>query len=164
MLNWKRQQELYSSHVEVFEWVLLQRNIKISQLTKGHNWYLGIPTICWKILVPKSTKILSMRNPNTSLMSTSEYLCVESVLWITKYVREWLTTKFTIFKKKKKATVEDAEKPSLWFIIKYGRINCCKVIGFDAVDLRKNDDFKLSSSSFEFLRIHIWFTHFWHMQ
>jgi hypothetical protein len=53
---------------------------------------MGIPTVCWKILLPKATKMLSMRNPNISLMSTSEYFCVESESWITKYVREWLAT------------------------------------------------------------------------
>jgi hypothetical protein len=42
--------------------------------------------------------------------------------------------------------------------MRYGRVKCCKVIDFDAVDLRKNGDFKFSRSSFGFLRIHIWLT------
>jgi hypothetical protein len=51
-----------------------------------------------------------------SSMSTSEYLCMESESWITKYVREWLTTKYEYFLLPfllKKATVYDAEKSSL---------------------------------------------------
>jgi hypothetical protein len=55
---------------------------------------MGIQAVCWKIWLPKTTKMLSMRNSNISLMSTSEYLCVESESRITKYVREWLTTKY----------------------------------------------------------------------
>jgi hypothetical protein len=39
MLNWRLQQEVYFSHVEVFEWSLFHKIIKISQLTNGHNWY-----------------------------------------------------------------------------------------------------------------------------
>jgi hypothetical protein len=42
--------------------------------------------------------------------------------------------------------------------MRYGSIQCCKIIGFDAVNLREKiefGDFKLSRSSFEFLRIHI---------
>ena len=30
-------------------------------------------------------------------MSTSKYLCMESETWITKYVREWLTTRYEYF-------------------------------------------------------------------
>jgi hypothetical protein len=28
-----------SSSAEVFEWILLHKDMKINQLTKGHNWY-----------------------------------------------------------------------------------------------------------------------------
>jgi hypothetical protein len=77
--------------------------------------------------------MLSMKNPNISLMSTSEYLCVESESWITKYVCKWFTTIYEYF-----LFVYDAEKFSLLFIVRYGRIKCCKIIGFDAVNLRKN--------------------------
>jgi hypothetical protein len=35
----KMLQKVYSSHVEVFEWILLHKNITTSQLKKGHSWY-----------------------------------------------------------------------------------------------------------------------------
>jgi hypothetical protein len=83
-------QEVCSFHVEVFEWILLHKN---KSANKGAQFVpMGI-----KILLLKTTNMLSMRNRNISLMSTSEYLCVESESWKTKYVREWLTTKYEYF-------------------------------------------------------------------
>jgi hypothetical protein len=65
-------------------------------------------------LITKDYTKMSLRNPNISLMSTSEYLWVELESCITKYVREWFTTKyeyfFLPFLLKIKATVFDAEK------------------------------------------------------
>jgi hypothetical protein len=58
---------------------------------------MGIATICLKIWLPKITKMLSMRNPNISLMSALEYLCVQSESWNTKDVCECLTTKYEYF-------------------------------------------------------------------
>ena len=37
-----------------------------------------IPSDCWNVWLPKTTKILSMRNSSVALISTSEYLCVKS--------------------------------------------------------------------------------------
>ena len=37
---------------------------------------IGIPTICWKTLPTKTTKMLSTRN--SRILSSSEYLCLES--------------------------------------------------------------------------------------
>jgi hypothetical protein len=53
----------------------------------------------------KNVVNVSMRNPNI----TSDYLCVETESWITKYVREWLTTRYEYFllpfKKKKQLSM-----------------------------------------------------------
>ena len=39
---------------------------------------IGMPTVRWKIFPAKTTKILSTTNSSNLLMSSSEYLCLES--------------------------------------------------------------------------------------
>ena len=39
---------------------------------------IGMPTVCWKTFPAKTTKILSTRNSSTLMMSSSEYLLLES--------------------------------------------------------------------------------------
>ena len=47
---------------------------------------IGMPTVCWKNFPAKTTKILSTRNSSILMMSSSEYLFLESECSITKYV------------------------------------------------------------------------------
>jgi hypothetical protein len=44
---------------------------------------MGIPTDCWKTCSLTTTMISSMRNSNIFIISTSEYLCVESEWYLT---------------------------------------------------------------------------------
>ena len=46
---------------------------------------IGLPTICWKTFPAKTTKMLSTRNSSILMMSSSEYLCLESECSFTKY-------------------------------------------------------------------------------
>ena len=47
---------------------------------------IGMPTVCWKTFPAKTTKILSTRNSSILMMSSSEYLLLESECSFTKYV------------------------------------------------------------------------------
>ena len=44
----------------------------------------GMPTICWKTFLPKTTKMLSNRNSSMLMMSSSVYLFFESECSLTK--------------------------------------------------------------------------------
>jgi hypothetical protein len=77
-----------------------------------------------------------MTSYNIFFTSTSEYLCVDSESWVTKWLFELLTTKHQFFISPK-ATVYDAKESTFWFIISYGQVKYCKIIGFNAVDMRK---------------------------
>jgi hypothetical protein len=121
---------------------------------------MGNPTVCWKILLPRTTNMLSMRNPNISLMSTSVYLCVESESWITHYLREWLTTKYEYFLlpflSKKQLSIRPK---NFLFNMSWSMVvkKCCEIKGFDSVNFRK----KMVILSFlvvECLNIYIWLT------
>ena len=39
---------------------------------------IGMPAICWKTFLPKTTKMLSTRNSSMLMMSSSVYLFFES--------------------------------------------------------------------------------------
>ena len=45
---------------------------------------IGMPTVCWKTFPAKTTKILSTRNSSILMMSSSEYLFLESECSFTK--------------------------------------------------------------------------------
>ena len=55
---------------------------------------IGRPTVCWKIFPAKTAKILSTRNSRTLMMSSSEYLFLESECSFTKYVSSCPNTKY----------------------------------------------------------------------
>ena len=55
---------------------------------------IGIPRVCWKILPPKSTNMLSIRKSITLVMSSSVYLVALSERLMTKYVLFPLTTRY----------------------------------------------------------------------
>jgi hypothetical protein len=63
MLYWRPQQEVYSSHVEVFEWMLLHKNIKISPLTKGTNGTHADPNRLLEDLITKDCKNVVNKEP-----------------------------------------------------------------------------------------------------
>ena len=46
---------------------------------------IGIPTLSWKTFPTKTSKILSTRNASVLMMSSSEYLFLESECSLTKY-------------------------------------------------------------------------------
>ena len=55
---------------------------------------IGMPTVCWKTFPAKTTKILSTRNSSILMMSSSEYLLLESECSFTKYVSSYPNTKY----------------------------------------------------------------------
>ena len=55
---------------------------------------IGMPTVCWKTFPAKTTKILSTRNSSILMMSSSEYLLLESECSFTKYVSSCPNTKY----------------------------------------------------------------------
>ena len=55
---------------------------------------IGMPTVCWKTFPAKTTKILSTRNSSILMMSSSEYLFLESECSFTKYVSSCPSTKY----------------------------------------------------------------------
>ena len=55
---------------------------------------IGMPTVCWKTFPAKTTKILSTRNSSILMMSSSEYLLLESECSFTKYVSPCPNTKY----------------------------------------------------------------------
>ena len=55
---------------------------------------IGMPTVCWKTFPAKTTKILSTRNSSILMMSSSEYLLLESECSYTKYVSVCPNTKY----------------------------------------------------------------------
>ena len=55
---------------------------------------IGMPNVCWKTFPAKTTKILSTRNSSILMMSSSEYLLLESECSFTKYVSSCPNTKY----------------------------------------------------------------------
>ena len=55
---------------------------------------IGMPTVCWKTFPAKTTKILSTRNSSILMMSSSEYLLLESECSFTKYASSCPNTKY----------------------------------------------------------------------
>jgi hypothetical protein len=155
MLNLRPQQELNSSHVEVFEWILLRKNIKLIQLTKGHNWSpCEFQLSVGKFHYQRLQNVVN-EEPQHLFYVNSEYLCVESISWITMYVREWLTTKYEYFLLQlllKKQLSIMLKSLVFNFIKRYGRIKCCKVIGFDTLSLME----KMVILSFLVVLLNFW--------
>ena len=56
----------------------------------------GMPTICWKTVPPKATKMLSTRNSSMLIMSSSVYLLFESECSLTYRVPRDLKPKICI--------------------------------------------------------------------
>ena len=55
---------------------------------------IGIPTVCWKTFPAKTTKILSTKNFSLLMMSSSEYLFLESDCFFTNYDSSCIHTKY----------------------------------------------------------------------
>ena len=55
---------------------------------------IGMPTVSWKTFPAKTTKILSTRNSSILMMSSTEYLFLESECSFTKYVFSCPNTKY----------------------------------------------------------------------
>ena len=54
---------------------------------------IGMSTICWKTFPPKTTKMLSARNSNMLMMSSSVYLFFESECSLTKTYKTFQVAK-----------------------------------------------------------------------
>ena len=77
-------------------WNPLRMNTERCRREEGHNSY---PlecrlSVCWKTFPAKTTKILSTRNSSILMMSSSEYLFLESECSFTKYVSSCPYTKY----------------------------------------------------------------------
>ena len=86
MSNKMSLREISSSHLKAFEQICFIRILKqVSQ--QGRKIYVhGNSNRLLEDLIPKTTMILSMRISSVAFISTSEYLCVESVWCLTKLV------------------------------------------------------------------------------
>ena len=67
---------------------------KMSARSGAQFVLIGMPTVCWKTFPAKTTKILSTRNSSILMMSSSEYLFLESECSFTKYVSSCRNTKY----------------------------------------------------------------------
>jgi hypothetical protein len=58
---------------------------------------IEIPADSWKVCLPKTTSVLSMRNSSIFLILTSDNLCVESEYYLREQFFWWLNTKYEYF-------------------------------------------------------------------
>ena len=120
---------------------------------------IRIPTICWKIFSVKTTKILSYNTKNSGIlmMSSSVYLLLESEYSFKKYASSRPNTRYLylhlLFLKMKEFRIILV---SLLFSLSRGIV----VLSKDSmiVTWLKFGDLGSSNNSFDFLRIHIWFS------
>ena len=82
----RREQRLYEIR---FVWI--QKDVGEKRGTIRTHW---VPTVCWKTFPANTTKILSTRNSSILMMSSSEYLLLESECSFTKYVSSYPNTKY----------------------------------------------------------------------
>jgi hypothetical protein len=95
MLNWRPQREVYSPHVEVFEWILLHKNIlymKISQLTIGTIGSHGNSNNLLEDLITKDNKKVVNEEPR-HLFNVNFRVLVHGVGLIDGYLRFYVPLK-----------------------------------------------------------------------
>ena len=65
---------------------------------RREEWHIpiGMPTVCLKTFPAETTKILSTRNSSILMMSSSEYMFLESEYSFTKYISLCLNTKIIV--------------------------------------------------------------------
>ena len=121
---------------------------------------IGMPTVCWKTFLAKTKKILSTRNSSILMMSSLEYLFLESECSFTKYVSSCPKTKYLYlrlpFLKMKAFRIILL---SLFFNFRWGiwLYNAWKIKKYlMLVTCLKVGDSWYYNNSLEFLRIHIW--------
>ena len=108
---------------------------------------IGMPTVCWKTFPAKTTKILSTRNSSILMMSSSEYLFLESECSFTKYVSSCPNTKYlylhtvTVFENK--GVSDDTGESVFQFLVRYGCIKSRKIKRLDACYMVESWRFKM---------------------
>ena len=96
---------------------------KMSARRRAQFVPIGMPTVCWKTFPVKTTKILSTSNSSILMMSSSEYLFLESECSFTKYVSSCLNTKYLYLRLpflKMKAFLDNTCESVFQFLVRYG--------------------------------------------
>ena len=107
---------------------------------------IGMPTVCWKTFPAKTTKILSARYSSILMMSSSEYLFLESECSFTKYVSScpntnYLYLRFTVFENE--GVLDDTGESFFQFLVRYGCIKSGKIKRLDACYMIESWRFKM---------------------
>ena len=95
---------------------------------------IGMPTVCWKTFPAKTTKILSTRNSSILMMSSSEYLFLESECSFTKYISSCPNTKYLYLRLPflKMKAFRMILVSFFQFLVRYGCIKSGKIKRLDA--------------------------------
>ena len=105
---------------------------------------IGMPTVCWKTFPAKTTKILSTRNSSILMVSSSEYLSLESECSITKYVSACPNTIYLYLRLPffNDGVSNNASESVFQFLLRYGCIKGWKIKRLYACYLVESWSFK----------------------
>ena len=92
-------------------------------------------TVCWKTFPAKTTKILSTRNSSILMMSSSEYLLLESECSFTKYVSSCPNTKYLYLRLpffENEGVSDNTGESVFQFLVRYCCVKSGKIKRLDA--------------------------------